>query len=194
LIRIESPLGVNCVRSGAVAAPGDAFRARQRAQAPQRIIMASAASVSSQQRMQGPAPAILIGGLIAGGLDLIAAYISFGVGVPRVIAAGLLGPAVIRSANPAIYALGVFLEFFIAMGAAAVYYAFSRKLDFLRHHFFICGLYFGIAVYLVMNLIVLPLCALHANRPIAIPGMIQGLLVHMLLIGVPIAYCVKRFS
>ena len=35
----------------------------------------------------------LVGGVIAGALDLTSAYISFGANVPRGIAAGLLGPS-----------------------------------------------------------------------------------------------------
>jgi hypothetical protein len=136
---------------------------------------------------------ILAGGLTAGGLDLISAFMTFGVGVPRAIAGGLLGRGAFTG-GAGVYALGVALQFFIAVSAATVYYAASRKLEFLKPHFLVCGLFFGIAVYLVMNLIVLPLCALHVSRPIPIRDMIQGLLVHMVIIGLPIAYSVRRFS
>ncbi|MGB6689922.1 MAG: hypothetical protein WBE76_18960 [Terracidiphilus sp.] len=155
--------------------------------------MSNAASATTQRSMQGALPAILVGGLVAGGLDLMSAFYTYGIGVPRAIAGGLLGPSAFKG-GAGVYALGVFLQFFIATSAATVYYLASRKLEFLKPHFLVCGLFFGIAIYLVMNLIVLPLCALHANRPIAIPGMIQGLLVHMTIIGLPIAYSVRRFS
>jgi hypothetical protein len=155
--------------------------------------MSTSASISARQPLRGAWPAILIGGLVAGGLDTIAAYLSFGVRFPRAIAGGLLGLSAFNGGAGA-YVLGLFLEFFIATAAAAVYYAFSRRLEFLKPHFFVCGLFFGIAVYLVMNLVVLPLSALHVHNPIPIPAMIQGLLVHMFVIGLPIAYSVRRFS
>jgi hypothetical protein len=139
-------------------------------------------------------PAILVGGLIAGGLDLIAAFLSFGMRVPRVIAAGLLGREVIPGSGAAVYVLGVFLQFFIATSAAAVYYLVSRKLEFLKQHPLVCGPFYGIAVYLVMNLIVLPLCALHSHGPYQLASMIQGLLIHMILIGLPIALSVRHFA
>jgi hypothetical protein len=44
----------------------------------------------------------------------------------------------------------------------------------------------GIAVFLVMNLVVLPLCALHAMGPYQYRGLVQGILVHMLIIGLPV--------
>ena len=136
---------------------------------------------------------IFVGGMVAGGLDLISAFMTFGAGVPRVIAAGLLGRSAIQGGT-GVYILGVALQFFIAISAAAIYYAASRRLTFLIEHPLVCGLFYGIAVYLVMNLIVLPLCALHAHGPYQLAGLIQGLLVHMFLIGLPISFSVRQFS
>ena len=145
-------------------------------------------------RMPKALPAILVGGLTAGGLDLIAAFVSYGMRVPRVIAAGLLGRQVIPVSSVPVYALGVFLQFFIATCAAVIYYLVSRKLDFLKEHPLVCGPFYGIAVYLVMNLIVLPLSALHSHGPYQLASLIQGLLIHMILIGLPIAISVRHFS
>ena len=138
-------------------------------------------------------PAILVGGLIAGALDLTSAFITFGWGVPRAIAGGLLGRNAFQG-GLATYVLGIALHFFIAVSAASVYYAASRKLEFLKDHPLVCGLFFGIAVFLVMNLIVLPLSALHAKGPFRLAGLIQGLLVHMFCIGLPISFSVRQFS
>lgn len=140
-----------------------------------------------------PVPAILVGGLIAGTFDLITAYISYGWNVPRGIASGLLGPSA-RQGGLGVYILGIALHFFIALSAAAVYYAVSRKLTFLVDHPAVCGVFFGIAVFLVMNLIVLPISAIHFRGPYTLRGLIQGLLVHMILIGLPIAFSAHRFS
>ena len=137
--------------------------------------------------------AIAVGGLIAGALDLTQASILFGVGVPRVIAAGLLGPEAVRG-GVGTYVLGVFLHFFIAFSAAAVYYAASRRLSFLKEHALVCGLFYGAAVDQVMSLIVLPLSALHARGPYQLHELIQGLLIHMVLVGLPISFSVRRFA
>ena len=136
---------------------------------------------------------ILAGGAIAGTLDLIAAFISFGANVPRNIAAGLIGGLAMR---PSIlpWILGVLLHFFIAFSAATIYCLTSRKLEFLKEHFVVCGMFYGIAVFLVMNLVVLPLCAFHYMGPYQFRGLLQGLIVHMLIIGLPIAYCLKKLS
>jgi Na+/alanine symporter len=153
----------------------------------------TAASLALPAQRPNPLLAILTGGLLAGGLDLASAFIVFGAGVPRAIAGGLLGRAAFQG-GAGTYALGVALQFFIATSAAAIYYVASRKLVFLREHAFVCGLFYGIAVFLVMNLVVLPLSALHARGPYKLAGLIQGLLVHMFLIGLPISFSVRRFA
>jgi hypothetical protein len=138
--------------------------------------------------------AILVGGFAAGLFDILFAMYAWSWRVPRVIAGGLLGPEALKSESMGIWTLGLALHFFITCAAAAIYYGASRRLVFLRQHWLICGLFFGIAVWLVMNLVVLPLSALHNMGPYTWKGMTQGLLVHMLLVGVPIAWSVKKFS
>ncbi len=150
-------------------------------------------SVAVQKKTRRLLP-IVIGGLAAGSRDIAMALSKFGWGVPRGIASGLLGAGAYQGGSW-VWVLGLTLHFVIAFAAAAIYYAASWKLDFLRQHFIICGLFYGIAVYLVMNLVVLPLSAVPWKiGPFALRGLIEGLLVHMLLIGLPISFSTRRFS
>jgi hypothetical protein len=71
----------------------------------------------------------------------------------------------LRGGGASTYALGIFLDFFIAMSVATIYYVASRRLKFLAEHWIVCGLFYGAAVDQVMTLIVLPLSALHAAGP-----------------------------
>ena len=137
--------------------------------------------------------AIGVGGVIAGALDLTQACILFGWDIPLAIAGGLLGKQAFQG-GVGTYVLGVFLHFFIACSAAATYYAASRRLQFLTEHPFVCGLFFGAAVNEVMNLVVLPLSALHARGPYTLHDLILGLVVHMVVIGLPISFSVRRFA
>jgi hypothetical protein len=137
--------------------------------------------------------AIGAGGLIAGTLDLTQAFILFGRRVPLAIAAGLLGRPALHG-GAATYALGVLLHFFIAFSATAVYYAASRRLAFLKEHPLVCGLFYGIAVELVMGYIVLPLSALQDRGPYELHDVLQGLIVHMVMVGLPISFSVRRFA
>ncbi len=63
---------------------------------------------------------ILVGGALAGTFDLIAAFITFGLGVPRAIAGGLLGREAFHG-GAGTWVLGVVLQYFIALSAAAIY-------------------------------------------------------------------------
>jgi hypothetical protein len=138
--------------------------------------------------------AIGTGGLIAGALDLTQAMILFGSRIPLSIAAGLLGRQAFKG-GPGTYLLGVLLHFFIAASFAAVYYyAATGKLRFLLEHPLVCGLFYGAAVELVMNLVVLPLSALHARGPYTLYDLILGLVVHMVVVGLPIAFTVRWFA
>jgi hypothetical protein len=150
-------------------------------------------SVSGILRKRSALLAIGTGGLIAGSLDLLQACILFGWDIPLTIAGGLLGPKAFHG-GVGTYALGVTLHFFIASSAAAIYCAASRPLVFLKEHPVVCGLFFGAAVELVMSLIVLPLSALHARGPYELHDLIQGLLVHMVVVGLPISFSIRRFG
>jgi len=134
-----------------------------------------------------------VGGLTAGTLDLMQACILFGWKVPLVIAGGLLGHEAVHG-GALTYVLGVVLHYFIASTVTAIYYATSRKLVFLIESPLVCGLFYGMAVELVMGYVVLPLSALHARGPYDLRDVLQGFLVHMVVVGVPVAYVVRGFS
>lgn len=137
---------------------------------------------------------ILAGGAIAGALDLTAAFLTFGRNVPKGIAMGLFGSRAFQG-GAGMWVLGVILHFTIAFGAAAVYCLVARRLTFLRENFIVCGLFYGIAVWLVMNLVVLPLSAFPVKtNTFTRAGLTQGIVTHMLIIGLPIAISARLFS
>ena len=137
--------------------------------------------------------AIGMAGGIAGTLDLVHALILFGLGVPRVIAAGLLGKDAVHG-GAGIWSLGVALHYFIAVSAAAVFYAASRRWPFMTEYPLVCGLLFGGVVEEVMNLIVLPLSALHERGPYELSDLLRGLGAHAVVFGLPVAYCIRHWA
>jgi uncharacterized membrane protein YagU involved in acid resistance len=143
---------------------------------------------------------ILLGGLIAGTLDLTAAcvtsWLRAGVGPVRVmqsVASGLLGAAAYAGgAKTAV--LGVASHFLIATIWATVFYFVSRTFRVLTDHAIVGGLLYGVAVYVFMNFVVIPLSAVPPRAAPPLSGRIIGLLVIMFCIGLPIALIVSRFS
>jgi hypothetical protein len=139
-------------------------------------------------------------GLLAGSLDITAAFIEAGlegrgpVSLLQGIAGGLLGMSSFRG-GLATAALGAFFHFLIATTAAAVFYLASRKLKFLVKHALPSGLLYGVAVYVFMYYIVLPISAYHTK--IALPTMarlIRDVAVHMFMVGLPISLMVRKYS
>lgn len=137
--------------------------------------------------------AIIVGGLVAGTLDLTQASVLFGLKVPIVIAGGLLGERAFNG-GAGTYILGILLHFFIAFSVTTIYYLASRRLTFMLEHPLVCGLFFGMAVELVMSYVVLPLSALRARGPYRLYDVLLGLIVHMIVIGLPVAYSVRQFG
>src|ERR1700722_5801214 len=101
---------------------------------------------------------ILVGGALSGTLDLTSAFFTFGLGAPRGIAGGLLGRQTVLQGGTGIWILGVVLHYFIAISAATIYCLASRKLEFLRDHWLVCGIFFGIPIFFWWNLVVFPFC------------------------------------
>jgi hypothetical protein len=142
---------------------------------------------------------IFWGGLIAGALDICAAFLTAwwraGIGPVRVlhfVASGLLGPAAFEGgAKTAI--VGLVIHFLIATIWTVVFYLASRRWLSLIERPIMFGLLYGIAVYTFMNFVVLPL-SLVTRRPITAIGTTIGLLTIMFCIGLPIALIVRRFS
>lgn len=156
-------------------------------------VLNTVTSTASLQKTKLLTP-ILVGGFAAGLFDHLCAVYTYGWGVSRGVASGLLGKSAFQG-GAGTWTLGLALQFFIAFSAAAIYCLVSLRLRFLRDNWVVCGLFYGIAVYLVMNLIVLPLSAFpFPVGPFKVSALIQGLLVHMILIGLPISFSLRRFS
>jgi hypothetical protein len=159
--------------------------------------VASAAAPPSERPRA--ARAILWGGLLAGVGDITFAFVVSalsGVGPVRVlqsVAGGVLGRAA-REGGLATAALGGALHFLIAFGAAAVYWLASRRLGVLVRHAVVCGLLYGVAVYLFMSFVVVPLSAAYYTPSRAPSALLLNSAGHMLLVGLPIALATRRYS
>ncbi|HKQ05318.1 MAG TPA: hypothetical protein VJ464_09315 [Blastocatellia bacterium] len=158
----------------------------------------TATSTASLPQSSTPYRAIFWAGLIAGTLDITAACITSTLrgGTPlrllRYVAGGLLGPEAFQG-GLGTAALGLALHYLIATTWATVYYAASRKLPVLVRRPILCGLLYGLVVWCVMNLVVLPLSALP-KPTFTLSGVLIGATILMFCIGLPIALIVRRYS
>lgn len=140
--------------------------------------------------------AILAGGAIAGALDITYA-ISFsawrGVAPMRLlqsVASGLLGADAFQGGMPTA-ALGLLLHFCIAFLWMIAFYLAAKAFPLLVERAVPAGIVYGLLIYAVMNLVVLPLSAFP--RKVTFPPLVlaTGLFVHMFFIGLPMALAAR---
>ena len=146
-----------------------------------------------------PAAAIFWGGLIAGTLDIASAGITtiMSGGSPirmlQGIAYALIGLGAFKGGLWTVL-LGLACHFSITFGAAAAYWAVSRVMPVLVKKAVICGLLYGIVVYVITNYVIVPLSRIgrvltHNPTQIAI-----GLVILMLFVGLPISLMTRRYA
>lgn len=142
--------------------------------------------------------AIVAAGMLCGVLDITAAFVTWmpqGVSpviILKGIASGMLGASAFNGgAGTAV--LGLALHFLIALSAATVFYVSSRRLTWLVRRPFLSGPLYGIAVYLVMYWIVLPLSNFH-KRPFSVTAATIAVVTHIFCVGLPIALVTSQFE
>jgi len=147
--------------------------------------------------------AIVFGGLTVGTLDLIDAFVFFGlrsgaqpVAILHSIAAGFVGRDAARAGGTQTAILGLFSHYLVATCIVTVYVLASRALPVLRQQWIGCGIAFGVVAYFVMTWFVVPMSN-AGNHQItfalpATPIMINGILIHMFGVGLPAAYFASR--
>ena len=133
--------------------------------------------------------------LIVGTLDItyaiVFSYVRSGTPPARLlqsVAAGAMGRDAAFSGGAAAAAAGLGFHFFIAFTITAIFFAAASKLPWLIRRPAIAGPIYGIGVYLVMNQIVIPASRIAVRPHPATVVLISGLLVHMFVIGTPIAF------
>ena len=149
---------------------------------------------NSRNRVQ----AIVAGGLLVAVLDaadaLVAYKLAFGmspVAIYQFVASGLLGKGAFAG-GVGTALVGVAVHLLVAFTAATVFVLASERLPFLRRDAVGWGLGFGVAVFLVMNLVVIPLSRIPASVP-TLPLLINGVVGHALLVGLPIALSARHY-
>jgi predicted neutral ceramidase superfamily lipid hydrolase len=140
---------------------------------------------------------ILTAGLVAGVLDGLAAaiqaYLLRGtspVVVFQFIASGLLGREAFDGGLLTALA-GLVLHLAIATSWAAVYFMAHRRLAFVRRRQSATVIGFGLSIWCVMNLAVVPLSRIPP-RPFSITSALIGAAILIVMVAWPIAHIVGR--
>lgn len=155
--------------------------------------------VASGNVQSGALKTIVTAGLVAGALDILYAFIIWGlrgvspIRIGQSIAAGLMGREAAVGGGTATGLFGLGVHFVLAIIMAAIYYVAARNVRVLVDRAVVFGIAYGLVVYGAMNYVVMPLSAIGrtgGGAPLYIT--VTGILVHMFLVGLPIAVITRR--
>jgi hypothetical protein len=141
--------------------------------------------------------AVLTGMLVVAVLDILEPIIFYGFrGVPPMrifqsVASGLLGRDAYAGGVPSAL-LGAALHLFIASVVVLVYWLASRRFAVLTERPLVCGVLYGLGVYVVMTFGVIPLSAIGGGVRIPVlPALLNGIFAHVTCVGPPSALAAR---
>ena len=135
---------------------------------------------------------ILWATLVAGALDILSAFVWSGavVAVLQSVASGPFGNAVAE--DPAGAPLGLLVHFAIMAAMVTAYVLAARRIPALNQYWWIAGPLYGVALWIVMYWIVMPLRWDSYRTPSEALPIAKQLISHCLLTGLPIAWIASR--
>jgi hypothetical protein len=160
--------------------------------------MATTSSLSLTTRTSLLRP-IVLGGLIIGIVQFVLQeWLVFSVlqqnpflVVLQYITSGVLGNAAFEGGISTAL-VGVLIHFFISLVVSGVFILSAERIPLLRRHAIAGALLYGLGVFIVMNVIVIPLSAAPAIPPPTLPWLIEIVVDHILVVGLPLGILVRR--
>lgn len=143
--------------------------------------------------LKKPVYAILLGAFVAGSLDALAAILVYGpilgkasIGqIFRGISSGAFGKTAFEEGRiMAVY--GILFHYFIALCFASFYFFIYPGIKFLKAQRILAGIIYGLFVWVIMNLVVLPLSKIPFRGFHAWP-VLKAVLILVLMVGIPIS-------
>ena len=138
--------------------------------------------------------AIVLGGLVAGTVDIGAAMLISGKSMAFIlqfIASGAVGKGAFDGGTGTVV-LGALLQWAMSLIIAAIFVLASLRLPWMRRRWVAAGLAFGVATYFVMTYVVVPLSAVGGGWRFAPLPFIKNLAA-MLVFGLIIAAVTRRY-
>lgn len=150
--------------------------------------------------MKSKSGTIFLSGLIAGTLDILAAVIIYAVVLEKTTAIKILqsiASGVFKkeayTGGPQMAWYGLGLHYLITFIFAWFYFIIYPYLPFLKKNVILSGILYGIFVWFIMNLIVLPIVfPLLPEKHFDFP-LLLSILILILCIGLPIASITRKY-
>ena len=138
---------------------------------------------------------IALATLVAGTLDIISACIytilpgHSPIAMLKILGSAVLGDSAMHGGVGAAI-VGLLLHFAIMAVMAAVFILAAQRVAILKTRWLIAGIAYGVVLWAVMNLIVVPL---RFGPPhFTVHGLVEQFFSHIVLVGIPIAWLARR--
>jgi hypothetical protein len=142
---------------------------------------------------------ILVAGLIVGVMDALAAisHAYFLRGTPpaavwRYVASAVFGKSA-GAGGPEMVLWGLLFHLTVAIGWTALFFVAYPRMRFLSANMVLVGMAYGLFVWLMMNVVVVPLTRITMGPIRLTTGTVLMILIHLFVIGVPISYLARRY-
>lgn len=140
---------------------------------------------------------ILLSGFIAGSLDILAAFIDHYIntnkgpeGVLKFIASGVFGSKGFTNNSTMIW-FGLLFHFIIALAFTTLFFILYPRVKLLRVNVLLLAMIIGVFIWLVMNLLILPLSN-TPKFPFKTESAVKSALILIFMIGLPLSITFKR--
>jgi uncharacterized membrane protein YagU involved in acid resistance len=148
---------------------------------------------------QGSLKTIIKTGLLAGTLDGLAAALLYSIpsgkdplNVYRFIASGVFGKEAFQG-GVIMAMLGILFHYVIATGWTVLFFAAYPRIELLSKSKIATGIFYGIFVWIMMNLVVVPLSSVSMKGSRELSSIIIGMAVLIFCIGLPISWMASRY-
>ncbi|QNK03152.1 hypothetical protein [Dyella telluris] len=149
-----------------------------------------------EHALEKPTGLLIRATLVAGTLDILSAltYALMAGKNPLAVPVGIasaIWPGAVKAGAPALL-VGLLLHFAIMLVMATVFVAAARKLPWLTAQPVASGLLYGLLLWAVMNLIVLPLRWPALFPHFTAVSLAEQVFSHTVLVGIPLAWITSR--
>lgn len=141
---------------------------------------------------------IIKAGVLVGTLDILTAFVHYylktgnnPLGVLQYVASGMFGKEAFVP-RYTMFGAGLFLHYIIAFAFTIFFFWLFPKLNFVSKHKVLTGVLYGLFIWSVMNLIIVPLSKIPA-RPFNVTNALINVAILVVCIGIPLSFMANTF-
>ena len=153
----------------------------------------------SPKQRKNPLKAILAAWLLAGTLDISSAFISVYLHsgknpllVGNYIASAIFGKTDAYAGGTSMVILGILLHYIIAFIFTIIFFLLYPKIYAVLKNKFVAAVLYGLFVWIVMNLVVVPLTRIGWHG-IKLQNAVENIIILMIAIGLPVSLISYNF-